>query len=804
MLLHNLKQIVRSLWKYKSFSLINLAGLSIGIAAIVLLLLLANYENSFDAFHADTGSIYRVVTKRDRGSDVNFVATAPYPLARLLRIEMPGLPATEVHYANEMNLKIGNREPFTEKKILFADSLFFQVFDFNGIPNFWLRGNKQSFLTEPNKAVLTESTARRYFGTEDPLGKLIRLDNKRDVQVAGIVKDIPATTHLPVNMLVTFSTVSKEFLAGLDPEHWGIRSGGYCYVKETGNTAAIEKALARLVQKEADSEDDRREKMYLQPLSAIHFDTAFETTNPSYTITAKYIGLLLLLGGFIVLIACINYINLSTSLAFSKAKEVGIRKTIGASRGQLFLHYLSETIVLTTAAALVGIGIAALCVSAVNHLLDKAISLQQALEPTYILGGLLALLFISFLSGFYPALILSGFRPIESLKNSVGTPGKFSSGLRKSLVAFQFTVSIALIICTLVFGMQTNYFSKKSLGFNKEAVVEVGLPVADSAKMAGFKALLQNQSGIKNISLCLGAPVSDNGIGTGMRRSDNPTQNESIKLLPSDINYLETYGIKLLAGRWFMPSETLYNDSATAIVVNEALVKTLGFKTPSDAIGQKITIGINDLSLPIIGVTQDFHTTSLHQRITPVGIMPFPFFYYAAAVRLQPGGTKQTLARIETAWKKIYPEYVYSVKFIDETLAKLYAQETKDYNLFKAFAGISVFICCIGLWGLIAFTVVRKTKEIGIRKVLGATVANIVGLLSKDFLKLALLGLLIASPVAGYFMNGWLQSFAYRISIAWWVFPLAGFIAGLIAFATISFQAVKAAVANPVKSLRTE
>lgn len=805
MFLQNLKQIFRGLWRYKSFSIINLLGLSIGIAAVILLFLLTAYENNFDNFHSSGNKVYRVVTKRERGGENNFQATVPYPLARLLRNDMPGLPATEIHYVNDMSVKIGDRTPFNEKKILFADSMFFTVFDFAGIKNFWLRGNAKAFGDGPNKALLTESVARSYFGSEDPIGKVLKLDNKAEVQVVGIIKDIPATTHLPANILVSFSTLSKDLLAGLDPQQWGIRSNGYCYVKTDNNNAAIEKTLAGLVQREGESDDDKKEKMYLQSLDAIHFDPAFEASNPSYTITPKYISMLLLLGGFIILIACINYINLSTSLAFSKSKEVGIRKTIGATKTQLFFHYLSETFVVTLIATIVGIIIAGICVAPLNQLLEKSVSLSQLLNIKYLAGAIIALVGISFLSGFYPALILAGFKPIESLKSGFSIPGKFSTSLRKSLVAFQFTISIALIICTIVFAKQTDYFSKKSLGFNKESVVEVGLPENDSTKMASFRTLLQNQVGIKNISFCLGAPVSDNGLGTSMQLAEATSKsNSNIRLLLCDSNYLKTYEMQLAAGRWFLPSEENLKDSANAIVINETTVKALGFKNAEEPIGKRMIIGINDLNLPIIGVVKDFHTTSFHQSISPVGLLPFSFFYYAAGIRIEPTNIKQTLATIETAWKKVYPENVYQYKFIDETLAKLYAQETKDYNLFKAFSGISIFICCIGLWGLLAFVVVRKTKEIGIRKVLGASLASIVGLLSKDFLKLVLLALVIASPLAWYFMNKWLENFAYRITINWWVFVLAGLAAILIAFFTISFQAVKAANANPVKSLRTE
>jgi ABC-type antimicrobial peptide transport system permease subunit len=382
-------------------------------------------------------------------------------------------------------------------------------------------------------------------------------------------------------------------------------------------------------------------------------------------------------------------------------------------------------------------------------------------------------------------------------------PGKSSAVLRKSLVVFQFTISIALIICTVVIARQMQYFQNKELGFNKDAVIELGLPSSDSARIARLKSSLQNQAGIQNFSFCLGAPITDNGFYTRFGTPELPENEDyEVNLLLCDIEYLDTYGLQLVAGNWFLPGDE--KNMGTSLVVNEAFVQTLGYKNPADAIGKKITLGVNDYTPNIIGVTKNFHTSSLHQNIGPVALMPYPFFYYAAAIRIQPGNLKTTLAGIESAWKNVYPESPFAFAFVDETLAERYEQETKDFKLFKAFSAISIFICCIGLWGLIAFVVVRKTKEIGIRKVLGASIPGIIGLLSKDFLKLVLVALVVASPIAWYFMNKWLENFAYRITISWWVFVIAGLFAIAIASITISFQSIKAAIANPVKSLRTE
>ncbi|MDB5229867.1 MAG: hypothetical protein JWN76_672 [Chitinophagaceae bacterium] len=804
MLLHNLKQVLRGMLRYKSFTLINLLGLSVSIAAIVIIFLIDDYENRFDDLHSNSNHVFRVVSKTDRDAKATDRAIVPYPLAKLLRTESAGIKATEIHFVKEMNVKIGGNAPFIEKNVVFADSLFFDVLNYSRIKGFWLRGSAAA-LKEPKKAILTASLAKRYFGNEDPIGKIIRVDNKADIQVAAIIKDIPVTTHLPVSMFVSFSTLTPEFLAGISPDQWGVHSNGFCYVRlpDLSQINETEKALYNVVQKSATNDREKKEKMFLQPLQQIHFDPVYENENPSYTISKKYIDMLLLLGGFILLIACVNYINLSTSLAFSKSKEVGIRKTIGASKAQLFSFYLYETFVITFIAALIGIVIASAMISPINHILDKSVSLTQLLNPKFFIGGILLVVFISFISGAYPAIILAGFNPIDSLKNQLSMPGKSSTLIRKGLVVFQFTTSIALIICTIIISKQVNYFNSKSLGFNKEAVVEVGLPVSDSAKMEAFKNLLQNEPGIQKMSFCLGAPISDNGFSTSMEAPQLSSKTDySIRIIPCDAAYLETYGIRLVAGRWFFDSEE--KNINKTIVINETAVKTLGYKKNSDAIGKRFKIGINDYQPTIVGVTKDFHTTSLHQGITQVGLMPFRYFYYAAGIKIAPASLRTTLAKVENAWRKVYPNDVYGMKFIDETLAARYEQETKDFNLFKAFSGISIFICCIGLWGLIAFVVSRKTKEIGIRKVLGATVNEIILLLSKDFILLVLVALIIASPLAWYFMNKWLNNFAYRINISVWVFVLAGAFAMVIAFMTISFQAIKAALANPVKSLRTE
>lgn len=805
MIRHQLKQIFRSLKRHKSFTFINILGLTIGLASVLVLFLVAYYENSFDDFHSDSDNIYRVVSHVKRGTGIELSAAVPYPTGRFLRGEKPGIEVTQIHYSNQTQVSAEAREPAIEEKVVFADSLFFEVLNFAEIEDFWISGNQETALDHPRQVILTRSKAEEFFGEKNPVGQLLRIDNKVDVEVVGVVKDPPPNSHLPFSMIISFSTLNNDLLGGLDINSFQFISSGYTYVElsDQQDPAAVEAALQKIIKRNTQPGSVRKEKMFLQPLSEIHFDPAYEESNPSYTVSPQYLTMLLLLGGFILMIACVNYINLSTSFAFTKSKEVGIKKTIGASKEQLFFHYMLETFAVTIVATILAFALVVLILPQVNEILGKSLGLNLIITPLFLGGVFLLILCVSFISGIYPAIILSGFNPVQSLKNQLMLPGKSSTFFRKGLVVFQFATSIALIICTLVISRQMKYFQSKELGFNKEAVIEVRLPENDSLKREKFRNLILQEPGIEDITFGLGAPISGSGLGVGLKAAQLPENSEyTTKVIPSDAAYKDTYELKLVAGRWFLPSEE--KNIGSAVVVNEELTKLLGFSDPEMAIGHTIELGLNNIRPQIVGVTENFHTSSLHDDISSVAMTPFPYFYYAAGIRISPDNMARTLSAIESVWRNVYPRSVYEMAFIDETLAADYRQEKKDFQLFRAFSFISIFICCIGLWGLISFVVVRKKKEIGIRKVLGASIGTIVLLLSRDFLKLIIIALLIASPVAWYFMKDWLQNFAYRIDIGWIVFVMAGLFALCIAFISISYQAVKAAMANPVRNLRTE
>ena len=440
MLYFSLKQIIRNLWKHKSFTLINLLGLSLGIAAVVVLFLIANFEKTFDNLHTKSGNIYRVVSKTKRADKVEYGATVPYPTGGYLQGKIPGITATQISFSEEMQVQVEKQDPFMQKNVVFADSLFFDVFDFGKIENFWISGNPHKALGSPNTAILTEGLATRIYGNQNPVGEVLRLNNKLDVEVVAVIKDVPETTHLPMTMLVSYSSMNDDFIGGLDMQSWTFTGNGYTYVKlqNQQNRAVMEPVLGAITRLKNSSE---REEMFLQPLSDIHFDPAFEDGNPSYTVSPTYLTMLLMLGGFILLVACVNYVNLSTSFAFTKSKEVGVRKAIGASKTQLFIHYMTETFVLTIFSAVLGIFLAAFFLPMINGMLEKTLSTKPLLEPIFLIGSLGVIIVISFLSGTYPALILSGFNPVDSLKNNLITPGKSSVALRKGLVVFQFTIS---------------------------------------------------------------------------------------------------------------------------------------------------------------------------------------------------------------------------------------------------------------------------------------------------------------------------------------------------------------------------
>jgi ABC-type antimicrobial peptide transport system permease subunit len=803
------KTALRNLKKNKGFFALNFIGLYISVVVCILIALIILHETSFDKRPENSPNIYRVVDNSSSSTGKTFSAVTPYPLATAMRAAMPGEQLiSQIHYDKDNEISFGDKK-FKETNTIFADSVFSKLF-----PLTVKAGSIQRALTEPGFAILTEKTAERFFGKENPIGKRIKFANLIDLEVAAVVADAPGNTHLPYNMLLSYLSFRPEFIGGIPINEWGVHSAGFTYIGLQGDNKIkhTETILASIVAKNIHQDNiGVKTEFKLQPLPDIHFNQLYAHNNPAYTVNYSYLYLIGAIGLFLMIAACINYTNLSTALAIKKSKEVGVRKTMGATRGHLMKQFLSETFLLSGFVMIAAIVSIRFLIPVLNNFLDKNIPVEWLNAQSIIF--LLALwITVSFLSGLYPAFVLSGFNVITALKSKMSTPKKSVVVLRKGLVTFQFLTAQILIIGAIVVAKQMDFVKSQPLGFEKDKVVDIALPENKPAELQALRNQLSAIPGISSFSLSLDAPVGDNQVNTEFNLKEKYTTEQlHVAVKAADKDYLKTYGLQLLAGRWF--DETDENKIAESIpdslrkyafVLNETAVKAFGFTSPQDAIGKYVTFGMNDITAPVIGVVKDYHIASMHQPVSSVLMVEFPFFYYNVGIKLSGENNASTLAAIEKAWTSVYPQQIFESNFLDEHVANMYKDEKRTQQLFNLFTFISIIINVLGLVGLLSFIIEQKTKEIGIRKVLGASIKDISLILSKDFLRLIILAFLIASPLAALLMNKWLEDFAYRTQISWWVYAVAVFSALFVTCIAVGFQTIKAAVANPIKSLRTE
>jgi ABC-type antimicrobial peptide transport system permease subunit len=616
-------------------------------------------------------------------------------------------------------------------------------------------------------------------------------------------------------MIVSMPSFTGDFLGGMDVGTWGMIARGFTYMVLPDHVTpqSIDSRLDPFVKKYCQTEDLKNVVMNLQPLREIHFDPEYTKTPSRVTNIAKNdLVMMGILGVFILGIACINFINLATASSEKKAKEIGIRKTLGAQRRQLAAYFLSETFLLSLIAVLISLGAAEWLLVWLNPFLEKEISINLFSNGTLVvfLIGLIA--GTTLLAGLYPATFLSRYSPTDVLKSRFSIGGSKTS-VRKVLVVFQFVIAQVLIIGTVVVARQMTYFKSKPLGFEKEAIVNVPVPERDVTKQETLRARLETNANIRNITFSVGAPVSNNDYYTDFFLTEKGRGDGAFGtgLKGVDRHYLETYKIKLLAGRWFNESDERKSDirlpeseQKFVYVVNESAVKQLGFHTPEEIIGKFITSGFFQVNSEVVGVVQDFHISSLHKQIVPVIFVTSPYLYYEAGIQLNTTNLSETIKYIEKQWNEVYPDQFFEYQFLDEHLATLYKNDEKTFMLFKIFAGVSIFIGCLGLYGLISFVANQKQKEVGIRKVMGASVPSIVILFIGDFAKLVVIAFVLAAPLTWYAMNQWLQSFAYRTDISWWIFLVGFVVTTAIVLLTILYRSVRAAQTNPVTTLRTE
>lgn len=797
MLKNYLKITFRNLTRNKVSTIINLLGLSLGISICLILFLLIDYELNFDEFHTKKDRIFRVTREESGGSLTKRTSSTPFPLRAALINDFPELKAvTQIYPPEEHQLKVGEKM-WIEPNVMFADSSFFKVFDFPAI-----EGNPLQSFKNRNVAVVTESMARNRFGSKSPIGQIVNISEVVDVEIVGVIKDPPKNSHLTFSMIVSIDSFNNEFIGAFKYDSWNvtIEFTNYILLPDGVSEADFEEKMVSLPKKYLSEESATKTRYELQPLNEIHFDKAYAQSNSGYTIDTTYLWVLGMVGIFILLLACINFINLSTAVAIKKAKEVGVRKVMGASRTQLVSQYMGEAFVLTFISALIALGIAERVLPSLNTFLDTGMSMLMLSNPSSVWIFASGILLVSLLSGLYPAWILSGYKPVAALKARLSSHNSSSLFLRSGLVTFQFVISQVLIIGTIVVASQMNFFRNKPLGFDKEQIVTFSLKDNDPTLLHTLKTELLSNSNVQNVSFGVGAPTSDNDINSEIKVTGLEGDFE-VSFKTVDFDYLKTYDLRLTSGRWYLKENQ--NGEEIEFVINETAARELGYSS-EEVLGKEISFGMNDIKGNVVGVVKDFHVKSLREAIKPIVMFQYPVLYFEGGVKISNSNVPETIEHIKSVWEMAYPGYLFTYEFLDDAMSKNYSREEQLFSIFKIFAGISIGIGCLGLFGLISFMVVQKTKEVGVRKVLGASVAGIVLLFSTDFMKLLLIAFLIAAPVSWYAMEQWLSGFAYKIDLSPYYFLLGGLINVVIAFLTIGYQARKAGVANPVDSLRDE
>ena len=805
MLQNYLKTAWRSLWRHKVFSLINIVGLGVGIGCCLLIALFVTDELAFDAFHAKSDRIYRVISEIKQVSDgsVSKNTGNGWPLGRELKDTYPEIE--EVVYLRQPRYAIKHRGQYYFENIITADNNFLQVFSFP-----LLKGNPHTALAEPNSLVLSEKMAYKYFGREEALGKTLVLNDSLLFRVTGVVKNVPAQSHLQFDALVSFATFTARNSHFYTNQGWfDLNMYNYVLLRPGTNVAAFSakvKGLAMAKAGEFYSQFGYECAVTLQPLKEIYLHSA-DTGNglgPVGNINTVY--LLSAIAGFILLIACINYMNLATARSVERAKEIGIRKVIGSTQGALVQQFLTESFLTCLLAFMLALELAVLLMPYFNQLAGKQYIFNHLLSLEIIRLLAILLVVVSLLAGLYPAFVLARFQPIQVLKGVFRT-GKSGVSLRKGLVVFQFAISCILILSTLVVTRQLMYMQNQDLGFTKNQVLVIDAsktPYAGRAQQyQAFKQTLRTHAAVKEVAAALTLPGRSGWRGQLVVPEGRPQDDMlSVEYLAADQDFVPALGLQIIAGRNFSPD--FATDQEEALLINEAAVREMNFGSPEKAIGKHINSPSGYPEGVVVGVVKDYHQHGLQEKIRPVVVDMNPNAFQVFALRIKPQEVAATLAHLKKTWHQFFNGYTFEYYFLDEDFAQQYEKEARLAKMAAGFAALAIFIAGLGLFGLVAFTTVQRTKEIGIRKVLGASVPNIVLLLSKDFLKLVLLANVIAWPLAWWAMHHWLQNFAYRIQVGVGLFALTGIIALLLAFITLSFQAIKAAVANPVQSLRSE
>jgi putative ABC transport system permease protein len=809
-----LKIAWRNLTRNKSYAAINVTGLAIGIAVCMVIIIIIQFHTSFDDFHSKKDRTYRVLTEYHHGEsgNISYGKDLPFPIPLGLKTAFPQIEQVAPIFASEndqlfiLNSNGNTEKVFKEQRgVFYTAPAFFKMFDFP-----LLAGSYES-LKDPNNVLLTKEIAEKYFGDwKIAIGKTIKMEtggymfeHGTDVlKVSGILATIPANTDFQLKVVVAYGTgFTGSYLE--QSTDWDRATADFgCYILLPPNVSAdnfngLLKAYSRGVKAPVNKDNH-----IVQQLSAVHYDTQVGNYS-NRTISHQLINVLWLIAAFILLIACVNFINLSTAQAVNRAKEIGVRKVLGSSKSQLQVQFIVETFLIVAGAVILASIITIVVLPSVSKLLELSLSLNILSDPTIIVFLLVVTFVVTALAGFYPAIVLSRFNPVSALKSKITANTAKGISLRRGLVVFQFMVAQVLIIGTLIIVKQMNLFMNQPLGFDKEAIVNVPFRV-DSLRISRLD-YLKNQllavNGVQAVSYSSNTPVEDNNDTWSTLRFNNALKEADFKVITkfADEGYVPAYKLQLIAGRNLQPS--IYTRE---FLVNESLVKSLGFTKPEDILNKEISIWNDQIKCPVVGVVKDFNNRSFRHNLAPLLIATNVTMYNQAGIKLKTTNIASTMLSVKKIFEQTFPDFVYDYRFLDDKIESFYKQENQLAALYKIFSAIAIFLSCLGLYGLASFMAVQRIKEVGIRKVLGATTGSIVYLFSKEFIVLITIAFSIATPVAWYYMHQWLQAYAYRINISWWLLAAGGLVAIIIALVTISFQAIKAAVTNPVKSLRSE
>ena len=791
MIWNYLKVTWRNIKRYKGYSSINIIGLAVGLACCILILLWVQDEISYDRFHAKADDLYRAVTEYQKTEPATHYWPVCAPLAPALKEDYPEIiKATRFTRLRRGQLVKYGDKSLLETQICLTDPDFFEMFTFP-----LLQGDPARALSNPNALVMTEEMATKYFGSEDPLGKTLNINNEYDFTVTGIMKNVPHNSHLKFDFLVPFIRIEdfEQNWAVLD--NWTL-SGYATYVLLQKNTSLQElnHKIKDYIQKHA---AESKDLLYLQPLKDIHLYSSHIQFGIEGQGNIKYVYIFSVVAFFVLIIACINFMNLATARSSNRAKEVGLRKVVGARRPQLMGQFFCESVLMASLSLALAVVLVELFLPAFRNLSGKPLDQGFSSNINILLAIIVMTLITGFLSGTYPALFLSSLRPAKVLKGRLKTEGR-GYLFRKILVVSQFSLSIFLIICTVLVSNQVDYMRNRKLGLDKEQVVYIPIRSELVEKYDPLKIELLKNTGIRNVAASSNIPTY--GVILTLDyitwEGKDPEDIKVLHATSTGYDFIETLNMEMIEGRSFSKE---YPSDENAVVINETARKRIGMEDP---VGKRLML--RDTELPIIGIVKDYHFRSLHSEIEPLLLVNDPSLYRYILIKLDSGDIPSTLANIEITWKSFFPDTPFEYHFLDEAYGRLYRTEQRMGTLFNYFTGLAIFISCLGLFGLASFMAEKRTKEIGIRKILGASISGVVILLNKEFIKWVLIANIIAWPIAYYVMFTWLQDFAYRTNMGVWSFVLAALAAFAIAVVTVSFQSVKAASANPADSLRYE